>query len=85
LYKLHLVGYIQYTPSDARFHERKRSFSLDAVPSDCQLFGFLKKLLASKRPAADADVKQAVTRCEILDTDFLYFEYKSWCHDNKNA
>jgi hypothetical protein len=63
----------------------RSSFSLDAVPSDCQLFGFLKKLLASKRSATDADVKQAVTRLEILEADFLYFEYKPWCHGDKNV
>jgi len=63
----------------------RRSFSLDAVPGDCQLFGFLKKLLASKRSATDADVKQAVTRLEKLDTDFLYSEYKPWCHGDENV
>jgi hypothetical protein len=63
----------------------KRPFSLVAVSSDCQLFGFLKKVQASKRSATDEDVKQAVTRLETLDTDFLHFEYKLWCHGDRNV
>jgi hypothetical protein len=83
--ELHLVGYINTHLAMHGSTNVKSSFSLDAVPSDCQLFGFLKKPLASNRSAADADVKQAVTRLQTLDTDFLYFDYKPWCHDNKNA
>jgi hypothetical protein len=42
-------------------------------PTDFHLFGLLKKHLAGKQFATDANVKQAVTsRLQLLDTNFFY-------------
>jgi hypothetical protein len=49
------------------------SYSTDFAPGHMHLFKPLKKQLADKRFATDAEVKQAVTSwTQTLDTEFLY-------------
>jgi hypothetical protein len=54
-------------------------YSPSLKPSDVQLFGVLKKHLADKRFAIDADVKQAVTYwLQRLDNDLLFARIHSF-------
>jgi hypothetical protein len=48
----------------------------DLVSSDLHLLGSLGKHLVCKLFAADADVKQAVTWLQTLDTSFFYTEVR---------
>jgi hypothetical protein len=59
-------------------------YSVNPSPSDFHLFGPLKKQLAGKQFAKDADIKQAVTWLQTLDTDFFYIKTKA-CHDGTNT
>jgi hypothetical protein len=48
-------------------------YSPDLAPSDCHLFGPLKKHLGGRRFATDGEVQQAVMSwLQALDTDFCY-------------
>jgi hypothetical protein len=54
--------------------------------SDLQLFGSLKKHLADKGFATDADVKQTVTSCLHNLTHISSSPgHKSWCHDGSDT
>jgi hypothetical protein len=62
------------------------SYSSDLALSDFYLLGSLKKYLAGKRFAADADVKQALTSwLEELHADFLNAEIHAWVQSWKNT
>ena len=54
------------------------------MPNDFHLFGPLKKHLATKQFAADADGKLTVTWLQTLETDFYIMIYKPWCHSDTN-
>jgi hypothetical protein len=51
--------------------------SVNLAPNDFNLFGPLKKELASKQFVVDVNVKQAVTWLQTPDTDFLYIKIQA--------